>query len=207
MGQARQIISTPFCLIAAINFKWKEVRVIVRYTAAQSSIDACPAGQERDTTARQVFRVIVALDIERFGRPDRDDRTRVQLRDGLRALLTRALTSASIAPGTWSATTTGDGLLVVVDPAVETARVLRAILDRFVDELAGHNRIAGELTSELRVSAALHAAHVMLDEEARSASTSTWPSACWTRKGCGTGCGRRLDRSPTWSRRTSSPAA
>jgi hypothetical protein len=113
-------------------------------------------------TARQVYRTIVALDIERFGRLDRDDQARVELRHALHEQLAQALTGAGIAPAAWSATSTGDGLLVLVDPAVETARVLRALLDWYAAGLAARNQAAGDL-ARLRVRAVVHAGYVLLD--------------------------------------------
>jgi len=93
--------------------------------------------------ARQVYRTLIALDIERFGRPDRNDQDRVRLRRDLHALLTSALTDAGIGASCWSATSTGDGLLAVVDPAAETARVLLAVLDPLAVRLAERNHTRG----------------------------------------------------------------
>jgi hypothetical protein len=84
--------------------------------------------------ARQVLRVLLALDIERFGRRDRHDTHRLHLRAALRQLLSRALTEAGVAGSDQTTGTTGDGLWVLFGPDVETATVLQAMLDASVDE-------------------------------------------------------------------------
>jgi hypothetical protein len=112
----------------------------------------------------QVFRIIVVLDIEQFGLPDRDDQIRVEFRRGLRRQLTDAMTGAGIQPQTWSATGTGDGLLVLIDPAVEIARIVQALMDRFRAGLIQYNRTAGGL-ARLRVRAVVHAGYMLQDEQ------------------------------------------
>jgi hypothetical protein len=129
--------------------------------------DAARAGLRDAATAvgteGQLYRILVALDIEQFGHPERDDQVRMQLRRALFDLVERALGSGGVHPGTWDATGTGDGLLLLVEPSVDTARVLRALLDRLPDELRSYNRLRiGAAT--LRTRAVLHTGHIMVDE-------------------------------------------
>jgi len=114
-------------------------------------------------TDGQIFRILVALDIEQFGHPERDDQVRMQLRRALFEVVRKALSSGGVHARTWVAWGTGDGLLLLVEPSVDTARVLRALLDRLPDELRSYNRLRiGAAT--LRTRAVLHIGHIMLDE-------------------------------------------
>jgi hypothetical protein len=113
--------------------------------------------------AAQVYRILVVLDIERFGDPRRDDQLRIQLRRALFETVERALRGGGVSPALWEAWGTGDGLLLLVQPAAETARVLRALLDRLPDEIASYNRLRVGPAC-LRTRAVLHTGHLMLDE-------------------------------------------
>jgi class 3 adenylate cyclase len=110
------------------------------------------------------YRTILILDIEQFGRTDRDDQVRVRLRRTLREVLAEALGEAGIPTERYSTSDTGDGLLVLVDPAIPTARVVRAMLDLFAAAVAEHNRLA-RAVAQLRVRAAIHAGQLLLDQQ------------------------------------------
>jgi WD40 repeat protein len=113
---------------------------------------------------QQAYRTIVAVDIERFSHPGRDDRIRVQLRNDLERLLLGALAGAGASPDRLLSSSTGDGLLVAVAPDVPTARIIVALLDRFGAALAKRNRAVPE-PARMRVRGVVHAAHVMLDRQ------------------------------------------
>lgn len=122
-----------------------------------------PVGLPAPPTDVQVYGILVALDIERFGDPLRDDQIRVQLRRALYGAAAQALRGGGIPTERWQAWGTGDGLLLLADPLVETARVLRVLLDLLPDEIENRNRLRTG-AARLRVRAVLHTAHVMLDE-------------------------------------------
>lgn len=111
--------------------------------------------------AQQAYKVIVAADIERFGRGHWDDRIRVWSVRALRQVLVEAFWNGGIPPERWTANREGDARLILVDPEAGTARVLRALIDRLPETLAEHNRLVNA-SAELRVRVVLHAGHVML---------------------------------------------
>src|SRR6266536_3814240 len=115
-------------------------------------------------TVEPVYRTILVLDLEHFGRGDRDDQVRVRLRRALRKVMAEALGEAGVPSERYSTSDTGDGLLVLVDPAVPTARVVRAMLDLFAAAVAEHNRLI-RAVAQLRVRAAIHAGQLLLDEQ------------------------------------------
>lgn len=126
---------------------------------------AAPRASWHPAPVQQAYRVIIVLDIEQFSRPHWDDHIRVHTRRALRLALVQALYNSGIPlHGQSVVSDTGDGLLVLVEPAVGTANVLRALLDRLADGLADHNRLAVPV-AQLRIRAVLHAGHVMLDDE------------------------------------------
>jgi hypothetical protein len=114
-------------------------------------------------TDQQAYRIMVGVDIERFGHPQRDDHVRVQLRRDLYEAVTRTLITSGISSARWQASSTGDGLLLLVDPTVETARVLWALLNRLPIELDRHNRLRVAI-ARLRARVVLHSAYVMFDQ-------------------------------------------
>jgi hypothetical protein len=113
---------------------------------------------------QQVYRVMVAVDIDRFGRTRWDDEIRVRSVRALREAVAGAFAAAGIPHEHWSATSTGDGLLVSANPDVGTANVLRALLDRLADGLTTRNRLM-VADAWLRLRVVLHAGHVMLDDQ------------------------------------------
>lgn len=157
-------------LIAAVaGALWTARRLrSIRIDPAAETVEwpsAPPRATWRPAPVQHAYRVIVVLDIERFSRPHWDDHIRVHARRALRQALLQAFYNSGIPlHGHWIISDTGDGLLVLVEPAVGTANVLRALLDRLADGLVVHNRLAVPV-AQLRVRVVLHAGHVMLDDE------------------------------------------
>jgi hypothetical protein len=120
--------------------------------------------REHAMSVEQGYRTILTLDFERVGRPDQDDQILVRLRGGLRDALAQALANAEISKKALKASSPGSGLLVLVDPMVTTAKVVRAVLDQLPAALAEHNRLSAEAV-QLRARAVIHAAHVLLDDQ------------------------------------------
>lgn len=64
----------------------------------------------------------------------------------------------------WEAVSTGDGLLIVVDPNVSTAKIVRAVIWQLQAALVNYNRLAMEV-ARMRVRCVVHAAYVLRDEQ------------------------------------------
>lgn len=138
-----------------------------RLTTAGALIAADRVRRSLLDPTEQVYRIMAAVDIERFGNPSLDDWIRVQMRRALHRAVGRALAGAGVPGGRWSASSTGDGLLLLVEPTVQTARVLRALLIGLPRLLVDHNRSLPPL-GRLRLRVVLHAAHIMVDEHGPS---------------------------------------
>jgi hypothetical protein len=143
-------------------------------------------------TVKPVYRTILILDIKRFGRANHDDLIRVRLRRALREVLAEALSEAGIPAERCSTSDTGDGLLVLVDPAIPTARVVRAMLDLFAavaEETAWHAR-----SRSLGSVRPFTPGSCCWTSRAPRASSSTWRFASWPPRNCGRGWHRRRRR-------------
>jgi hypothetical protein len=110
---------------------------------------------------KPVHRTILAVDIEGFGRRERDDDIRARLRDVLHVILDQALTEAGITPEQRTSYDTGDGALVLID-ALHKGDVLDAVGWPLLRGLRRHNELASE-KAHLRLRAVVHAGEVVLD--------------------------------------------
>lgn len=111
-----------------------------------------------------VRRGILAFDIEGFGQPSRTDPDRAQLRSHLHALLDHALAAAKIPPAHITARSDlGDGILVLLDPAVPAATLLHPLLTDLAARLGTDNQTAAG-PGRLRLRIALHEGHVLADD-------------------------------------------
>lgn len=129
-----------------------------------------------------VYRVIVAVDIEGFGRPDRDDPTRVMLRAVLDACLAEALGHAGVTVEPDQLSDLGDGRLLLLDGDVPKLRLLDAFVAALGASLARHNRWASP-PARLRLRVAVSAGELLKDDGG------------WTGEALNT-CFRLLDAAP-----------
>jgi hypothetical protein len=113
---------------------------------------------------RSQHRTILLLDIEGYSAQDRDDAIRVGLRARLRDLLTRVLVETGIDAARCTAQSTGDGLLVTIDPFVGKPQVLGPVMDSLAASLREQN-CAVEPAAQMRVRAVVHAADLLIDRD------------------------------------------
>lgn len=115
-------------------------------------------------SARSEYRTMLIADIEGYSGEHRDDAIRSGLRARLRRLITNALGDAGIDDARYSAQTTGDGLLVTIDPAVGKPRILGPVIDGLAAGLREQNRLAGP-AERLRIRLVIHAADLLIDSD------------------------------------------
>jgi hypothetical protein len=102
-----------------------------------------------------VYRSILAIDVEGFGRQERTDILRARLRRELHELITDGLRSVG-AETLYELSDTGDGVLVFVDPRVSKVRLVDTLVSWLGASLRGYNRRAGA-AAELRLRVVMHA--------------------------------------------------
>lgn len=113
-------------------------------------------------TTEPVHRTIVVIDIVGFAHPHRTDPTRLHLRRQLYELVARALAGSGIDPDQTPHVDLGDGVILLLDPRLPTARVVDAVIPRLGASLADRNRqAAGD--ERLRLRVALHRGEVLID--------------------------------------------
>ena len=112
------------------------------------------------------YRLILIVDIEEFSAPHRDDTTRLRLQADLHRLLTAALSQSGIDAAQYTMRSTGDGWLVLIDPAVGKPRVVGLVANRLAVRLRRRNRRAG-LADQLRVRLVVHAGDLLVDPDER----------------------------------------
>jgi AAA ATPase domain len=108
-----------------------------------------------------VHRTILVVDVERFGSLTRTDQDRVAIRAGLYRVLTTAMT-----PAHWADcdhVNCGDGVLVIIPPAVAKSVVVESLPDRLIAGLRAHNETHGP-ARRIRLRLALHAGEVTYDD-------------------------------------------
>jgi hypothetical protein len=105
---------------------------------------------------------ILAIDIERFSRPEWTDPIRLELRARLHSLVDRALAQARIAPAQISRTDTGDGIWLVVAAQVPSIRLLDPLATSLAAMLARDNQQA-PADQRLRLRLVAHAGQVLAD--------------------------------------------
>jgi len=113
---------------------------------------------------RSEYRSLLVIDIEAYSARDRNDAVRSRLRAALRQLIARAIDEAGIEPAQYTAQTTGDGLLITIDPAVGKPRILRQAIDALSLGLRRHNRLAVAV-ERLRIRVVVHAADLLIDSD------------------------------------------
>jgi tetratricopeptide (TPR) repeat protein len=111
---------------------------------------------------RAVHRTILVVDVERFGSPMRTDRDRVAIRSSLYRILETTLTAADVPWGDCDCQNTGDGVLVVIPPAVPKSVLTDSLPDRLTSELRTYNESC-DGTQQIRLRLALHAGEVRYD--------------------------------------------
>jgi PAS domain S-box-containing protein len=112
--------------------------------------------------AEPEHRGILAVDIQGFGRLDRSNPDRAQMRVGLHRLLDGAMAAARIKPEHIEQTECGDGVLVLLDPQVSKARLLHPLLSRLANGLARYND-AVPRSARLRLRVVVHAGELLRD--------------------------------------------
>jgi class 3 adenylate cyclase len=118
----------------------------------------------KDCLVRSAYRSILIADIEGYTARHRDDDTRSRLRATLRQNIAYALRGAGIDAGQYASQTTGDGLLVTIDPAIGKPRILGPVIDALTTGLCEHNRFA-DLAEELRIRVVVHAGDLLFDPD------------------------------------------
>jgi hypothetical protein len=110
---------------------------------------------------RSEYRIILAVDIEEYGAPHRDDSIRVLLQADLRRLLAAALSDSGIDSAQYSMDSTGDGWLVTLDPAIGKPRILGPMVDRLAAGLRERNAEI-DMAGRLRIRLVLHAGDLLV---------------------------------------------
>lgn len=111
-----------------------------------------------------VHRNILAVDIEGFGRQDRDDPDRIGMREALFAVLAEGLELAGIERGQWEQSDLGDGILVLISPEVSKVRLIDPLIGELTAALQRCNEGAGE-AARMRLRAVVHAGEVVRHKE------------------------------------------
>jgi tetratricopeptide (TPR) repeat protein len=105
-----------------------------------------------------VHRTILVVDVERYGSPTRTDRDRVAVRASLYRFLEATLPWADC-----DSQNCGDGVLVVIPPAVPKSVLIESFPGRLARELREHNA-THDGAQQIRLRLALHAGEVRYDE-------------------------------------------
>jgi class 3 adenylate cyclase len=114
--------------------------------------------------ARSVYRSMVLADVEDYSGPHRSDAVRARLRATLRRLIATALAAAGVTDSQYAAQTTGDGLLVTVDPTIGKPRILGEVVNVLTCGLREQNRSSSP-DQRLRVRLVVHAADLLIDSD------------------------------------------
>jgi tetratricopeptide (TPR) repeat protein len=107
-----------------------------------------------------VHRNILAVDIEGFGRQERDDPGRVGMREALFAVLADGLELAGVERGQWEQSDLGDGILVLISPEVSKVRLIDPLIGELTFALQRYNHTAGP-AARMRLRAVVHAGEVV----------------------------------------------
>lgn len=129
-----------------------------------------PAHPRARTVDEPVYRGILGIDIERFGRAEWTDPIRARLRRRLYRLLADAITEADIDPARTTRSDTGDGLWLLVAAEVSTARLLHPLATRLVNGAAEENERVAEL-ERLRLRVVVHAGYVIPDPQGQAGAS------------------------------------
>ncbi|WP_441246428.1 hypothetical protein [Kitasatospora sp. McL0602] len=112
--------------------------------------------------AEPVNRTILLMDIEGSGR--RLDVEQAVIRRMMYSVLRSTLAAASVEPSEYRKEDRGDGVFVLVNPAVPKMQLIRALLTHTPAELHQSNRLASP-SAQVRLRTVLHSGEVALDEE------------------------------------------
>jgi hypothetical protein len=107
-----------------------------------------------------LHRTFVAIDIEGFNRPEWQDPVRARLRAELHSTLREAFERAGVAAERYVVSDLGDGMLVLIDPAVSKVTLLDPFLHELEAGLRDYNRGA---SAQLRLRIVLHAGEILPD--------------------------------------------
>jgi WD40 repeat protein len=110
------------------------------------------------------YRTLVAVDIESYGRPERSDHFRVQLRRRLTGWCTDLLHQAEADARQWLLQDTGDGFLLSIDPNVPRSLLLAVVPVGLQEHLLAYNRDRPD-AERFRVRLAMHAGDVLGDPD------------------------------------------
>jgi hypothetical protein len=108
-------------------------------------------------------RSILALDIEGFGEPYRDDPARVAVRAGFYRVVREAFHAAGLVWADAEHEDRGDGAIVLISPLLPKVLLIDPLLVCLRATLAEYNRNA-ELAERIRLRCAVHAGEVSNDE-------------------------------------------
>ena len=106
---------------------------------------------------------ILAVDVEGFADPHRDDRARLAVRAALYRVLEESFSAAGLPWSPRDYEGRGDGAIVLVSPLVPKVLLLDPLLGCMSASLAEHNRGA-RLAERVRLRCAVHAGEVSRDE-------------------------------------------
>jgi hypothetical protein len=124
---------------------------------------ALPLSEVR-TCAHPVYRTLVAVDIEDYGREDRTDLVRVQLRRSLLRWSRAAISQAGASCGQYLWHSTGDGYLFSIDANVPRDVLLNQLVGRLRRALLTFNR-RRQPGERLRLRLAIHSGDVLFDPD------------------------------------------
>jgi tetratricopeptide (TPR) repeat protein len=108
-------------------------------------------------------RAILIVDVEKFGDPARTDAHQLAVRDGMYQALQEAFARTGIGWADCEVEDRGDGILVLVPPAVPKSWLVVAVPSRLTELLVRHNA-ACPAQAQIRLRMALHAGEVHQDK-------------------------------------------
>jgi class 3 adenylate cyclase len=94
-------------------------------------------------------------DIVAFGDTERDDEARAHVRASLYGGLERSFAAGEISLGECHHEDRGDGVMIVVPPHFDTARLITSVLEELRAEIRRHNKLSSD-TAQLRLRVAVH---------------------------------------------------
>lgn len=116
-----------------------------------------------------VHRIILVVDVERFGSPTRADPDRLVVREGLYRALPRALRSCGVSWSRCHVEDRGDGILLLAPPQLPKAPFVTSLPGELAKAVRQENARHSE-PGHMRLRVALHAGEVSYDEHGVSAA-------------------------------------
>jgi hypothetical protein len=117
-----------------------------------------------------VHRTIVAVDVEGFGDRRRTNRNQLAVRDGLYAAMREAFRRAGIRWADRNHEDRGDGMFILVGPAVPKSLFVESLPSALAAALHGHNNVHPD-AERIRLRMALHAGEVHYDQHGVTAAS------------------------------------